>query len=184
LRLVRVEGEARGEEVAGAVGAGGVPTLDEAYRAYAPYVAAIGLRMLGRPDEVDDLVQDVFVAAHRGWRAIREAEGVKGWLARVTVRVALRRLARRRRWRLLGFGGDFDYGTLPDAGASPEVRALLGRVYRALDALQPKIRVPWTLRYVNGERLDAVALLCGCSLATAKRRIALAHEAVREAVDD
>ena len=161
-----------------------VPIVDEAFRTYAPYVAAIGLRMLGRPDEVDDLVQDVFVEAHRGFHAIRDPDGVKRWLGRVAVRVAHRRLQRRRRWAFLRFGADDDYSALPDTSASPETRALLTRVYRALDGLAPELRIAWTLRHVQGERLDQVSLMCECSLATAKRRIAAAHAAIREAMSD
>ena len=36
-------------------------------------------------------------------------------------------------------------------------------------------RLAWTLRNVEQEPLDAVAQACGCSLATAKRRIASAQ---------
>jgi RNA polymerase sigma-70 factor (ECF subfamily) len=53
-------------------------------------------------------------------------------------------------------------------------------VYRALDRLGTAERLAWTLRHVEGERLDAVAQLCGCSLATAKRRIAAANAHVRK----
>lgn len=176
LRLVEDRDEAP-EELAE------VPSVDEAFRRYSRYVASIALRLLGRPDEVDDLVQDVFVEAHKGFSSIRDPQNVKRWLGRVTVRVASRRLTRRRRWRFLRLGDDFDYSALPDPSASPEARALLSQVYRELDALPPKLRVAWTLRYVQGERLDQVALMCGCSLATAKRRIAAAHAALREAID-
>ncbi len=176
MRLTQAEDERR-------EGLREVPSVDDAFRSYAPYVAAIGLRILGRPDEVDDLVQDVFIEAHRGFSTIRDPDGVKRWLARVTVRVASRRLERRRRWRFVGLKSEFDYTTLPDGRASPETRALLARVYEALDSLPSKLRIAWTLRHVQGERLDAVALMCGCSLATAKRRIRAAHTAIREAVD-
>ena len=50
----------------------------------------------GRDDELDDLVQDVFLEAHRGLGQIRDAGSVKGWLARICVRRAVRRLRRRR----------------------------------------------------------------------------------------
>jgi len=160
-----------------------VPSVDEAFRRYSAYVAAVGLRLLGRPDEVDDLVQDVFIEAHKGFHTIRDAESVKRWLARVTVRVAHRRLVRRRRWSFLRLGTDFDYTELPDPAAPPDRRALLATVYQVLDGLPPKQRIAWTLRHVQGERLDQVALMCECSLATAKRRIAAAHATLREAVD-
>ncbi len=161
-----------------------MPSLDEAFRRWSPYVASIGLRLLGRPDEVDDLVQDVFIEARKGFATIRDPKGVKGWLARVTVRTAHRRLKWRRRWSFLGIGVEYDYSNLPAEGADPEQSALLAGVYEALDGLPAEQRVAWTLRHIQGERLDQVASLGGCSLATAKRRIAAAHSAIREAVDD
>ena len=55
----------------------------------------------------------------------------------------------------------------------------MSEVYGALDGLPARERVAWTLRHVEGESLEQVALLCDCSLATAKRRIASAHEKLR-----
>src|SRR5262245_61741152 len=66
--------------------------VDALFRRYAPYVAVIAHRLLGRDDEVDDTVQEVFIAAYRGLGAIRDPNAVKGWLARVAVRSARRRL--------------------------------------------------------------------------------------------
>jgi hypothetical protein len=40
--------------------------LDTLFRRYASYVAAIAHRLLGRDDDVDDTVQEVFLAAIRG----------------------------------------------------------------------------------------------------------------------
>src|SRR6187431_1395413 len=77
--------------------------LDGLYRRYAPYVAAVAHRLLGRDDEVEDTVQEVFVAAIRGLAQLREPAAVKGWLARVCVRNAHRRLRRRRVLALVGF---------------------------------------------------------------------------------
>ena len=43
-----------------------LPESDEAlFQRYAPYVARIGLRLLGREPDVDDLIQEVFFAAFR-----------------------------------------------------------------------------------------------------------------------
>src|SRR6478609_2073396 len=71
--------------------------FDEVFRRYSPYVARIALRLLGNDGEVDDLVQDVFIEAHRGLASLREPGALGGWLARICVRRATRRL-RRRRW--------------------------------------------------------------------------------------
>jgi RNA polymerase sigma-70 factor (ECF subfamily) len=157
---------------------------DSAFRRYSAYVAAIAHRLLGRDDDVDDAVQEVFVAAIRGMHAVRDEHALKAWLACVTVRVAHRKLRSRRMWRFLGLDDSPDYETVADGGASPEQRALLARVYEALDGVPTDARVAWTLRYVEGERLEAVAELCGCSLATAKRRIATAQQQLGKELGD
>src|SRR5687768_9978829 len=77
-------------------------SIDALFRDLSRYVAGIALRVLGRPDEVDDVVQDVFIAAERGLAKLEQPEAIKGWLATVTVRVARRRLRRRRFWKMVG----------------------------------------------------------------------------------
>ena len=70
--------------------------LGDLFKRYASYVATIGIRLLGRDDELDDLVQEVFIEAYRGYHQLRSPDAVKAWLARITVRRAVRRLRRRR----------------------------------------------------------------------------------------
>jgi RNA polymerase sigma-70 factor (ECF subfamily) len=48
----------------------------------------------------------------------------------------------------------------------------------ALGTVPADARIAWALRYLEQEPLEDVARICGCSLATAKRRIAVAHQAV------
>jgi RNA polymerase sigma-70 factor (ECF subfamily) len=158
-------------------------TLDTAFRAHAGFVASVALRVLGRPAEVDDLVQDVFLHVLPRVGDLRDPAAVRGWLAVITARLARRRL-RSRRWKLwFGIGGDEDYAALADGAASPQDRALLGELYRALDRLPVGQRLAWTLRHVEGLELVAVADACGCSLATVKRWIGAAEAALRMEVD-
>jgi RNA polymerase sigma-70 factor (ECF subfamily) len=63
------------------------------------------------------------------------------------------------------------------------MRAELALLDRMLARLPTKERMAWMLRYVEGCELPEVARMCGCSLATAKRRIAAAHERVAAHVD-
>ena len=164
--------------------AAGAPPLESAFRQYASYVAAIALRVLGRDDEVDDVVQDVFLSAVKGADQLRQREAFKAWLATVTVRVTRRRLRMRRLRSFCGLYHPTDYENVAASGASPEDRAFLARVYRILDTLPVEQRIAWALRHVNGDALDAIAQACGCSLATVKRRIAAAQAAVESAVSD
>jgi len=158
--------------------------LDSAFRRYARYVAAVALRLLARDDEVDDVVQEVFLTALRKLGSLRDPDAIRGWLATVTVRVAGRRLRRRKMWAFFGVGTEGGYEEVAATGATAEDRALLARVYAVLDGLPVAERIAWTLRHVEGERLEQVAALCGCSLATAKRRIAAAHATVERMLSD
>ncbi len=55
--------------------------MDAVARRYAPYIAAIALKLLGRDDEIDDVVQDVLVEVHRGLGRLRDPGALKAWLA-------------------------------------------------------------------------------------------------------
>jgi RNA polymerase sigma-70 factor (ECF subfamily) len=162
----------------------GVPlTLDAAFRTHAGFVASVALRVLGRPSEVDDLVQDVFLCVLPRLDDLRDPAALRGWLAVITARLARRRL-RSRRWKIwLGVAGDHDYAQLADSAASPQDRALLGELYRALDRLPVHQRLAWTLRHAEELELTAVAEACDCSLATVKRWIGAAETALRKEVD-
>jgi len=147
----------------------------ELFERFAPYVARIGLRLLGRESDVDDLIQDVFIAAMRQRHQVRAPEAFRSWLAIIAVRTARRYLRKRKLRALVGIDTLPPTLELRDHGMSPERRALLQRVYQVLDKIPVDQRIAWTLRYVEGEKLEEVAERCGCSLATAKRRIAAAH---------
>lgn len=159
-------------------------SLDEVYRRYCRYVAAVILRLDGRTTEVDDLVQDVFVEAARGIRSLRQPAAIKGWLATIAVRTVRRRLRLRRVRRFLGLDNDAASLELVDPAASPVVRLLLRAVYRVLDDMPVEDRLAFGLHYIEGEKMEAVAKLCGCSFATAKRRVARAQKLIEERLSD
>lgn len=155
------------------------------FRRHGHYVAALATRLLGRVPEVDDLVQDVFVRAIKGLHRVRCPESIQGWLAAITVRLAYGRLSVRKVRRKLGLDDDYDYTELASRQLGAEQRSLLAHVYRSLDALPVADRVPWTLRYVEGESIDEIARICKCSPATVKRRVERAQQALeREFADE
>lgn len=162
-----------------------LPASNEAlFLRYAPYVARIGLRLLGRESDVDDLIQEVFFAAFRQRHQVRDPHAFKSWVAIIAVRTARRQLRRRRLRAFVGIDSLAPSLELRDSTMSPERRALLSRVYQALDRIPVEQRLAWTLRYVEGEKLERVAEHCSCSLATAKRRIAAAHARIQAELDD
>jgi RNA polymerase sigma-70 factor (ECF subfamily) len=59
----------------------------------------------------------------------------------------------------------------------------VAQLQAVMERLPVNDRIAWVLRHLEGEPLDRVAEICGCSLATAKRRIAAAHQRIREGLD-
>jgi hypothetical protein len=86
----------------------------------------------------------------------------------VTARKVARKI-RTRRLRALFFGApaDVDYEAVASPDADPEQRAQVARLYAALDAMPPVERVAWALRHLQGEQLEEVARLVGCSFSGA-----------------
>jgi RNA polymerase sigma-70 factor (ECF subfamily) len=158
--------------------------LDDLYRRYCRYVAAVVLRLDGRTSEVDDLVQEVFLQAARGIQGLRDPEAVKGWLATITVRVVRQQLRRRRLRRMFGLDAAIDYTDMTDPAASPLDRLMVRTIYRILDEVAVADRIAFTLHHMEGEKLEEVARLCDCSCSTAKRRIARALQAIEDRMAD
>ncbi len=153
--------------------------VESLFRRYGPYVATIGLRLLGRRDEADDLVQDVFYDIHRRSPTLIHPAAAKSWLAKIAVRKAFRRLRRRRLRAWIGLD-DLSDVREPSVGASQEQRVAFIELYRQLERLPAPARIAWTLRHIEGLPLAEVADLCECSLATVKRRITSAAEQLEE----
>jgi RNA polymerase sigma-70 factor (ECF subfamily) len=156
--------------------------FDQVFRRYSPYVARIALRLLGNDAEVDDLVQDVFLEAHRGLAQLREPGALRGWLSRICVRRATRRLRRRRLLAFLSFEGVAERDLPVAADATAEQRLEVVRVYRCLDRMTTEERVAWVLRHVEGESLEDLVVLCGCSKSTVQRRLRSAQARILEEV--
>lgn len=158
-------------------------TFEALFSSYSAYVARLASRLLGSGDsDLDDVVQDVFWLASRRIAKIPDLIQARGWLATVTTRVVRRKLMRRR-FRAL-FHASPGSGDVPARGATAEEHAVLARLYEVLDGLPTQQRLAWSLRYLEGEPLDAVAAACGCSLATAKRRVAAAKSVIDEVFRD
>lgn len=153
--------------------------LDQVFRRFAPYVARIAARILGQTDELDDLVQDVFLDAQRGLSQLRDASLVRAWLATVTVRKAKRRLQRRRWVHWVGLESAID-PPVADPSTSTRDHALILAVYRVLDSVTPEERIAWIMHRVEGESLEDIATACDCSRATAHRLVMRAQAALEK----
>jgi RNA polymerase sigma-70 factor (ECF subfamily) len=151
------------------------------FHRFGPDLLRRATRLVGRRDEAEDLVQEVFVAYTRYQRRIVDLEHARAWLHLVLVQRTRAHLRKRTFWRVLGVVDAA--ADLPTPDATPEERLSLARLYAALDQLGSGPRLAWTLRHLEGEPLAEVARACSCSLATAKRWIARAEDQLRGVVE-
>jgi RNA polymerase sigma-70 factor (ECF subfamily) len=149
------------------------------YDRYAAFVAGIALRLLGSEDEVDDVVQHVFLTTVERAGHVYDGQ-LRSWLFRLASRQALRLM--RRRWSRERMRRAVSL-VVPQQG-DPRLSRSLDELYSALSELSPEIRVPWMLHHIEGQSLPETASICGVSLATIKRRIARAEELIRRRLPD
>ncbi len=158
---------------------------DVLYRRHAHYLLAISTRLLASRSEGEEVVQDAFVAGFGQLGNLRDPTAFRPWLARIAINLARRRLRRGRLLRIFGLDRGFDDATLAALAAPdmrPDDRTELALVDRLLDSIPTNLRIAWMLRRVEGLPLAEVASLCGCSIATAKRRVAAAEAEVERHV--
>lgn len=150
------------------------------YVRHAPWAGALAARLLGSRADGEDALHDAFADAFEQLHRLQTPAAFRGWLRRIVLTRVHRRL-RRRRFRAL-FGSqpalDATLARLAAPTCSPARRAELARIDAVLARLAPGPRLCWSLRRVEGYTLPEIADATGLSLATVKRRIAVAQAAL------
>jgi RNA polymerase sigma-70 factor, ECF subfamily len=149
------------------------------YRAHSEFVARFLLKLGVAGQDVPDLLQEVFLVAHRRGGFILGPAKPTTWLAEIAFRVAS---DRRKKTKRKPEDADTEAITLvPSPGATPgdaaEARQALGRVQRALDSLSTDKRVVFVLFELEGESCDSIAKGLGIPVGTVYSRL---HAARRE----
>ena len=137
------------------------------YDKYQGRINGLVWRMLGRDDEHDDVVQQVFAQVLDSIDRLRDPDLLEPWLVRLTVNTVLKIIRRRRMARILHKSQKHAEDYSADLG--PESQQLAIRVYEVLDKLGARERVVFALRYIEGNTLSECAQAMGCSVATVKR---------------
>jgi RNA polymerase sigma-70 factor (ECF subfamily) len=136
---------------------------------FSPFVRRLLARAMGPGQDVEDLVQEVFIRLYRTIPTLRDPSSLRNFMLTIVTRVVQTELRVRwfRRWL-----GLVDSGEMPDLEAQPadlEGRAAIERFYAILDSLSAKHRSAFVLRHVEGLELTDVASALNVSLATIKR---------------
>lgn len=144
--------------------------LAELYRRHAQTVARWAQRLGGPLMDVEDVVQEVYVIAHRELAGFRGDASITTWLYRITLNVVHHRRRKEKLRRWLSGSAEETAGHLPsrasDPGESLEQRQNLSRFYAALDGMKEKYRTVLVLFELEELSGAEIAELNGIKLAT------------------
>ncbi len=159
-------------------------TFEEVYSETFGYVFH-ALRRLGvQTRDLEDVVHDVFVAAHRHFESYDPSRPIKPWLFGFAYRTAAdyRQLARHRQVQQPDGFDLVDMGNLPDEQlAQKQAQA---RFAKALDALDLERRAVFVMHDVNGHSMPEIAEALGVPLNTGYSRLRLARRDLEAALRD
>lgn len=145
----------------------------------------VALGVLHNPAEAEDVAQEAMLRAYRNFHRLRDRERFRGWLVRVTFRMALDRI--RSKTRRERHEHDATVATInaqPEASVENLVasREFERQVAQALDALPEKLRIVMVLAAVEGYNTREVAKLAGLPEGTVKSRLFLARKKLAESL--
>ena len=134
--------------------------------------------VLRNREDAEDVAQEAFLRAHRGFSRLRDRDRFQAWLVRMTWRLAIDR------WR-----SDRRRTAREEAAAVPEPATLeqealardrAERLWAAIDTLPPKLRITIVLAAIEEHDVHEVARLLQVPDGTVKSRLFLARKALSE----
>lgn len=160
--------------------------LAELYDRHATPVYSLALRIVRRPEDAEDVAQQVFAQAWRTSARFDQSRGVvAAWLLMIARSRAIDCLRRRNPARD-GISDDERLAAIPDPEPSVEyvvaTREQVERVQVAIDALPAEQRVAVELAYYDGLTQSEIAERTSTPLGTVKTRVRSALQSLRTAV--
>ena len=165
----------RGEEMAlvERCRSGDLAAFEELYRAHAGKLFSVACRMLGNPADAEDLLQEIFLSAHRKLEGFRGESALGTWLYRLATNHCLDYLrSRAARTNQLTDTLDDDQGRFePGRGGLAEQAITKMDLERALAQLPEGCRAAFVLHDVEGLEHKEVAEALGIAEGTSKSQV-------------
>jgi RNA polymerase sigma factor (sigma-70 family) len=138
----------------------------------------VAYSVLRHREDAEDVAQEAFAKAYRSFRQLRDKGRFRGWLVRMTWRLALdrRRSDQRRVIR------EQEHAARP-LESDLEQSERLAEIWRAIDALPEKLRLVLVLANVEGHDTAEVAALVGIPAGTVKSRLFKARKHLKEQLE-
>lgn len=152
---------------------GDLGAFEELYRAHAGKLFSVACRMLGNPTDAEDLLQEIFLSAHRKLDSFRGESALGTWLYRLATNQCLDYLrSRAARTNQVTEGFDDEPGRYePGTRGLAEQAVTKMDLERALAQLPEGCRAAFVLHDVQGLEHREVAEALGIAEGTSKSQV-------------
>lgn len=151
-------------------GAGDRAAQRELFQAQKHGVHHALFRVLGSNRELEDLLQDAFVAIFRALPSFRGESTLARWCQTIAMRTAYATIAKRRPV-VLELVEDQMADATPDVQRVLRAKEAVRRLYGALDRIEAKQRIAYALFVIDGRTLVEVAELTDSTVLAVKTRV-------------
>jgi RNA polymerase sigma-70 factor (ECF subfamily) len=155
-----------------------VEAFETVYKQHAPRIYALATRMAGSPDQGEDLLQEIFLQAHRKLASFKGDAALGTWLYRLAVNHCLD-FVRSRQARMGKVTDTLDVETAAQPVARRETPIARIDLERALERLPEGCREAFVLHDIEGYDHREVAEMLGIAEGTSKSQVFKARMKLR-----
>jgi RNA polymerase sigma-70 factor (ECF subfamily) len=142
----------------------------------------MAFHLAGNRDDAEDIVQDVFIKARESFHGLKDRAKCKSWLCSILYRTFIDDYRRRKRVFILE-APDVDIENVPDTADGNDDqwpdRFTSEDISRALEALDPRFRLPLVAYFLSGQGYQEIAESLEIPIGTVMSRIHRAKRAMR-----
>jgi RNA polymerase sigma-70 factor (ECF subfamily) len=157
-----------------------------------PSLYSAALRMTRNPADAEDLVQETYLRAYRGFSGFEEGTNLRAWMYRILTNTFINSYRKKQREPVTVQEDDLDewylYDKLGENGVEPSAEAEVIRsmpdedVQRALEALPEGFRLAVLLADVEGFSYKEIAEILGIPIGTVMSRLHRGRRALEKAL--
>jgi RNA polymerase sigma-70 factor, ECF subfamily len=153
--------------------------IEERLAECGPLAYRVARGVLRNDADAEDVAQEALIRAYRRFDRLRDRDRFRGWLVRISFRLALDRVrsGKRREQRETLWSRTSPRATAEDLAASSEFQAHFDR---ALEELSPKLRLVLLLAAMEGHTTEEVAAMLAIPAGTVKSRLSFARKQLAE----
>ncbi len=170
---------------------GDIAAFEELVELHQHAVIGTVAKMLGRPDDAEDISQQVFLRVWKSAARYEETAKFTTWLFTITRNLVFNEMRRRQRKQTVSIDerqDDYHLGTPDESSPTPDESTLQQEletaIDRAIEALPEKQRLAVVLRRYEELPYEEIAEILGLSLSAVKSLLFRARAQLKESLKD